>query len=146
MYMSYTCSAQEVFLNLPLRLDILYGYSPNLIWFGGLPENSGEKYLSSRQGKVVCMYFFPTKWKDFHLFKSLQTVRESKTKHKPKRIPQQSAMLCSSYLFFTGSFKGLAFILFWNGDKYWNLLLPSPQKTFSPISIWDKFSGKSGKK
>lgn len=58
IYVSYICRAQEVFLNLPLRLDRRYGYSPDLIWFDGPPENSGEKYLSLRQGKMFWIYFF----------------------------------------------------------------------------------------
>lgn len=51
-------SAQEVFLALPHRPDELCGYFPDLIQFYGPPENSGEKYLVSRQGKVFSIYFF----------------------------------------------------------------------------------------
>lgn len=86
-------------MNLPLRLDELYGHSSGLSCSDGAPENSGKISQFKTRQSILAFFFF-NKVKDFHLFKSHQLEREAKTKHKPKRIPQQSAMLCSSYFVF----------------------------------------------
>lgn len=141
---------QEVFLNLLFRLDELYVYSPKFICLDGPSENSGEKYLSSRQGKTFSNLwgFFFNKVKTFSFFQVIPHWNGSQNKIGAKESIPEICLHCSLLiLFFTGSFKGLVLILFWKWDKYWNLLFSPPERLFLYFShIRDDLSGKEENK
>lgn len=105
-------------------------------WVAHLKIQEKNISVQDKAEGFVGLFFFSQQSEKIFTFSSHSKLEWKPKQNRSQRKYPRNLLCCVPLiLFFTGCFTGLVFILFWKGDKYWNLFF-SPQKRLFHLSLF----------